>query len=58
MNKLSGENPELVQEIEDMDKLQNEIVRIKHNAKSRLKEKEVPVSTGTSDGHATDAKLD
>ena len=60
MNKLSGENPEFVQEIEDMDKLQNEIIRVKHNAKLRLKEKEVPATpaAGIAENQTTDVTLD
>ena len=57
MNKLSGENPELIQEIEDMDKLQTEIIRVKHNAKLRLKEKEVPGTNSNAENQATDATL-
>ena len=58
MNKLSGENPEFVKEIEDMDKLQNEIIRIKHNGKQRLQQKEVQTATGTTDNQALSATLE
>ena len=58
MNKLSGENPEFIQEIEDMDKLQNEIIRVKHNAKLRLKQKEVQLATGSTENQALSATLE
>ena len=57
MNKLSGENPELLQEIEEMYKLKKEIVRVKHDAKTRLKEKEVPATAGTTDNQTTNVTL-
>ena len=58
INKLSGENDDLVKELDDMDKLQETIIKLKYQAEVRLGEKNPPTpAPGNADNQATDATL-